>query len=669
MSDRIPKAVLTEALRERIKRRRVLAAVFCTFRLEPGFFEQEILPVLFDLPLHQSAGIRRLQLENALRDLAGQVAVYYDLRGLAVGDGTAALDVRRVAVSPSAGYFHPKNAFVLVVDDATGERALVVLTASANLTRAGWWENVECFHIEEIAEHGRSRTAPEMQRFVSHLRRLARHFGPQDALERVADFLTTVQPIVHRQADNVLHPHFIVTGVPQARPLVDQLKTIAGEWLGGADLEIISPYLDDADASGPLADLLDSFRPARWRILLPEERGTARCREALYHWVHARGGQWGRLPTAHTSRGSRQSGGATVPPRTVHAKVYRFLGPDWEITLVGSFNLTRPAHQGGGNVETGVLAELPGRRRPHFWLDPVEEPPAFPEMPATEDEDTAPDVVPLLVRYDWGTGEAEVLWDGTTVSPPLQAHHGVPLFDIPPLPPAVWTPLPPAHAETLSQRLRSSSFLTIVDGDRRGVVLIHETGMAHRPSQLLDLSPAEILKYWSMLDADQRAAYLAARGEDVESLAGGDAPRQPVSSTTESIFDRFAGTFHGFACLGRAVREALTEGRTEQARFLVFGAKHDSLPVLLQRMVNDASGDLVDRYVMVLCAQQLADQVRRGWPTFWASDPRGAERLEAALTVRTDLRAQITARNDATMTDFLDWYEPHFLGEQAEAPA
>lgn len=669
MNDRIPKAVLTEALREQIGGRRVLAAVFCTFRFEPGFFEQEILPALFDLPLHQAPDIRRLQLEDALRPLAGQVAVYYDRNALVVGDGTACLDVRRIPVQVTHGYFHPKNAFILVQDDDTAERALVALTASANLTQAGWWENVECFHLDEIPEGGRSRTAEGVRRFLRRVRTLAKHLGPHQAAEQVEAFLSTVQPISHRSSYQVLHPHFIVTGTPGAAPLVDQLDDVAGKWLRGANLEIISPYLDDAQVSAPLAALLDRFKPRRWRILLPEEHGLARCREALYQWVRARGGQWGRLPASHTARHGKQATGGSLPPRTVHAKVYRFFTDEYEISLVGSFNLTGPAHQARGNLESGVLVEVPTPPRPWFWLEPVEETPAFAPTPATEDDELHLAVIPLLVRYDWTSEKADVLWDATTVGPPLEVHQSGPLFAIPPLPPATWTELPADDARELAERLRSSSFLTVIDGDRRGVVLVHETGMAHRPSLLFDLTPAEILRYWSMLNPDQRAAYLAARGGQDPQLTGEEPVHAPPATHVDTIFDRFAGMSHGFASLARTVNEALTDGRTEHARLLIFGAKYDSLPVLLQRVLDDTGGDLVDRYLTVLCAHQIAERLRRDWPQFWASDPIGVARLENALAARTSLREQIAARNDDDMIHFLDWYEARFLDDAAEVPA
>jgi hypothetical protein len=659
VSEGIPRAVLTEALREKINGREVLAAVFCTFRFDPGFFEREILPALFDLQLHQDPQIRRVQLEEALRPLAGRVAAYYDPRAIVTGDGTACLDVRRIPVRPRTGYFHPKNAFILVRDPLTQERSLVVLTGSANLTQAGWWENVECAHLEEIAESGRSRTAPEIERFLRRLRTMAKNFATDAALDDIHGVLRTVQPIAHRSANGRLHPHFLFNGRPGAQSLVDQLDAVAGQWLRHADLEVLSPYLDKTDESVPLKTLIDRFQPRKWRVLLPEEGGWAQCRPELYDWVRERGGEWGRLPKAVLARGGKQAAGAAH--RTVHAKVYRFFTKDWEITLVGSFNLTSPAHSGSGNVESGVLSEVAVDRRPRFWLEVIEEPPPF-AQPVGEDDGVDQGYVPLLARYDWASGQAEVLWDGASDSPPIQVYdRGVHLFEVGHLERVVWTALTVDDAAILHERLRETSFLTAVAGDQRGIVLVHETGMAHRPSILLDLSPADILRYWSMLTAEQRNAYLAEHGEALRGPGEG----LSAESAPDTIFDRFAGMFHGFASLGRAVRDAFDADRVEEARFRMFGAKYDSLPVLVEQMANETAGDRLDRYLMVLCARQLAYRVRHDFPAFWASDPAGVSRLEAALTVQTVLREQLIARNDAELAEFLDWYEPRFLGETA----
>ena len=150
---------------EAIDGRRVRRAVFTTFSFDPGFFEINILPVLFDQPFSQPDKVRRLQLEDALRTI-DHVAVYYDRRALTQDGEPAQLDYRRLDVSRTTGYFHPKVVLLLVDDRHEGEgtahsykegdepirQALIVAILSANLTRAGWWENVECAHVEEIKD-------------------------------------------------------------------------------------------------------------------------------------------------------------------------------------------------------------------------------------------------------------------------------------------------------------------------------------------------------------------------------------------------------------------------------------------------------------------------------------------------------------------------------------
>ncbi len=160
----IPQRVLSEAVADAIQGRRLLAAVFLTYELDPGFFEQEILPVLLDLPRGPTRALKLAALEDALARPERHVAVYYDRNGLRESDsGPAHLDIRRIPVALKTGIFHPKLVLALVEatpdpeSDEPPERALVVVAASANLTRSGWWQNVEVSHVEEITASSRTR--------------------------------------------------------------------------------------------------------------------------------------------------------------------------------------------------------------------------------------------------------------------------------------------------------------------------------------------------------------------------------------------------------------------------------------------------------------------------------------------------------------------------------
>ena len=190
-----PKRVaLTEAFQERMSRQRLVAAVFLTFRFEPGFFEQEVLPAFFDLPFSHERKVKLAQLEAVLQARPGSVAVYYDANGLKGVDEPAVLDVGRFPVRLERGIFHPKNVFALVEADeldAEGNRPRKLLAAclSANLTQAGWWRNVEAAHIEEIQEGDQTFLADDIRPFLKWLREQPATQAPQRALDEIRAFL------------------------------------------------------------------------------------------------------------------------------------------------------------------------------------------------------------------------------------------------------------------------------------------------------------------------------------------------------------------------------------------------------------------------------------------------------------------------------------------------
>src|SRR5258706_11415299 len=100
--------VLSDALVETIRGRRVKVAVFLTFQFDPGFFEEELLPLLFDQSFSHIPQIRLVQLEEQIRSLE-HLVVYYDRRGLTAEVRPARLDYRRFGVQRHTGFFHPKN--------------------------------------------------------------------------------------------------------------------------------------------------------------------------------------------------------------------------------------------------------------------------------------------------------------------------------------------------------------------------------------------------------------------------------------------------------------------------------------------------------------------------------------------------------------------------------
>ena len=673
-----PSAVLSEHFQERMQGRHLVSALFTTFRFEPGFFETDILPAFFDVPLSHAAPIKRVQLEETLRSLPGHIAVYYDPHGLVAEGGSAKLDIRRIPIQHRTGIFHPKVVFALIEADEADEknhrpRTLLCACLSANLTRAGWWSNVEAAHVEELAEGEHTTLRKPLLDFLDGLIKEAEYRRANETLRQehsalwdIRQFLLSTSQRENRSVSGRLLTQF--HNGYEAVSLPDFLVDATRGALSGMCLEVIAPYLDEAAESEPLQALMDRFQPKEVRVFLPRnDRGEALCSDALYTWLRKQPDTTlGTLPT-DLLRLSKQEG---AKHRTVHAKVYRFFDPTKggrEILYVGSANLTRPAFRltgAGGNVEAGFVVEATSAGKPDFWLESdTRRPAGF--APRGEDEGCASSGGTLLVvRYTWNRQEAAVLWGGESASPKLSVEHGgVCIFQVADLAPRSWVVLGKEDAARLERTLHSTSLLQ-VRGEKPepALLLVQEEGMSHRPSLLLDLSPAEILRYWSLLSVEQRAAFIEAHAR----MPGDDDPMtakvvlQPVQ---ESLFDRFAGIFHAFSCLEERVRQALEDRKFKEADYRLFGKKYDSLGSLLARVVasvEKGEGDRVDQYVMGLCAKQTLRELERAYPAYWAEHESDIRELNTQLKALMKTRDGLAAAN-AEMPEFLKWFEKWFL--------
>lgn len=665
--EEIPHAVLSEHLQERMEGRRLQSAVFLTYQFDPGFFEQEVLPAIVDVSLSHVVAIRLVHLEDVLRCLPGEIAVYYDANGLVAGDaGSARLDVRRIPVQHRA-IFHPKNVFLLVEAEQSDEegnhaQTLIVASMSANMTRAGWWENVEACHVEEVIEGDRTRLKEDLAAFLDSLRRKASAHEGHRALRDILGFLRGVKSRLQKSADGRLHTHFYAG----AESLADFLDQTAGNLLRGAHLEVISPYFDDAPSCKPLEALIERFQPREVRVFLPRSAGgEALCRPELYKAVRALPGvQWGRLPKEILRLGRSDE----VGERFVHAKIYRFFtqNPKRELCFVGSANLTWAAHQTGGNVETGFLVDLIPPRRPEFWLSVDERRPTEFQVRTEDEASAASGGTRLNLRYHWDRSTAEVFWDAPALSPELRIEaRGVEIAAISPLPTREWTKLAADVATRVGELLMETSlFFVYGEGDTPGLLLVQEEGMSHKPSLLLRLSAADILRYWSLLTQEQRAAFLEARAPDLALLGQGAdlVARAKIALEADTLFDRFAGFFHAFGCLERAIRSALDSGNDKQVAYRLFGKKYDSLGSLLDRLASDgATNDDIDQYVIVLCARQLCQEIARDYPDYWSAHAADTKVLEQRFQELASIRQRIVERSPSDLAGFLDWFDRWFL--------
>jgi len=684
-SGNIPSAVLSQQLGDALDGRTVRAAVFTTYTFDPGFFELHILPLLFDQSFSHVDKVRRIQLEDALRGI-GHAAVYYD-RGALTQDGEPAqLDYRRIDIGRKDGCFHPKVILLLVdehrdtreedEDENPGRRmqSLIVAVMSANLTRAGWWENVECAHIEEIKDREwrdarkKRRMAPKRCSFLQDLKLLLRRLRTsasqgedQLAAEAILDFLRKRprQDKYERSTSGGRYHTRIFSG--QGRQgLTDWMSDL--RLYEGWNLEVISPYFDPHGA-GPLKALAERFKPKDIRVHLPRDAdGAAQVSEKTYKGV-AKLADWSNLAGELTSRG-RDLTSSRLPPRWVHAKVYRLWHRDGgDVILSGSLNLTQAAHSHGdaGNLEAAFFVDISDAGIPRrWWLSKIgDDPERFSDRAEDSRAGIQEPALDLSLRYDWSSRQVSYRLSGEAPGGfEILETSGRELFAVGQPRKGLWVALPDEIAGKIHEIMTSTSFFLVRYGDATWRILVQEENMGHRPSLLTQLTPEEILEYWSLLTPDQRAVFI---GERLDELGREISPGDRPGAHGNTFFDRFAGVYHAFGCLQRHVVEAIEERREQEAEARLLGAKYDSLPVLLEKSLEKEDEDPIIRYITFLCARQMRKTLPRTHKKFFTERRKRLRNLDSMLERFPEVRATLPRDEIDGGGEFLDWYERAFL--------
>jgi hypothetical protein len=677
MANDIPRQILSEHFQERLTNRRVLGAIFLTFEFDPGFFEQEVLPAILDVAVSHAEVPRLLQLETALRELDLGIAVFYDWRGLKSSGDYAAprLNVQRIPVRVGTGIFHPKNVLLLTEDrdpDENGARRkrLLVACMSANLTRTGWWENVEVCYIDDLGEGAATILRDPLLELIDRVQRFATNPNTVAVLAPYRVFIRKLEQRLQKSQNGWLWPSLYVGGGGMGEDIADFVAAaIPAD--SKYSLEIISPFFDKSPAASPLFKLIKRLKPDEVRILLPRDAaGTAQCSEELFDAVRELGAEWGKLPDDFLQLGRAADAGR----RAVHAKVYRLFNthPKREYLFVGSANLTAPAHSGtGGNLETGVLVQIDPPRRPDFWLQADRRRPALFHAVKAEDSEDSHASVPVQIRFSWKRDEAFGRWDETSPCPKIELRGQGPVIasDLR-FPNRQWAPLPAEAVAGIRVELKSLSILTVrLDDDREAKILVQEEDMDLKPELLSRLPVRDILQYWSLLKPEQRQAFLESRAALLSpgELGGLMAAVDDGTLPANDMFTRCAGVFHAFATLEKKLAESFP-GHQHQAAALLFGERFDSLGTLLARVLREESAeqgidqlDVIDRYLVLMCAQQLWNTMRIHHQEFIGDYSRQAAQLCERLAQRAIVRDQIIDIASGEMPVFLDWFDRWFL--------
>ena len=394
-------------------------AYFCTYGLDPKFFEGELLPALFpnSLALDREAGTASAYVNAA--DTAMQrhdVGVFYDHLA---GDGQELqYGAWPVNVRPMA--FHAK---LMLLDYGDVVRAVI---SSANLTAAAWTRNLELFLVEDLQRGSTHAWAAGLATFVE---RLVDQIPEEHVQHRLAlgTILDGVTPAVG--SDRVTSSW--------DEPLLDAL--FAGVSKPQA-LDVVTPFFEGVDGEG-VFDSVERRAPGiggRLFVATTTDHGRPQVTgppEKLGALIA--NGRW----TMHGVRQTWDGDETGAPARGLHGKLLTLEHADGARTMVGSANVTRAAllgrarrdgSGGGSNVETVVLrdASLAAVRRllPQADLLAADEVDIC-ELPEGEAEGaiTGPEALIRSATYFGKTAELEIVL--TDDAPHLTfAYAGTELF-------------------------------------------------------------------------------------------------------------------------------------------------------------------------------------------------------------------------------------------------
>lgn len=663
----------------------VQAGVFTTYTFDPGFFELEILPVLFDLPLRHKPEVRIAQLDNHLRTSDIPLAVFYDVGQLKnTEERSAKLDVDRIPVHVKHGAFHPK-VFVFGGTQYNQEldaeqRVLVVGIGSGNLTRGGWWENVEFFHIEKIVEGEKSHLASQTRDFLTDLPRLERSRDVR-AVEHLRSFIT---PELFPQSKQISANGRLLTRLYFGRKrYAENLEALSRSHTRGLEMEIISPYLDGVPANKILEELRKAFGVQTVNLMLPTDpSGNISITEAQHKWLMTQVDD-GRLNLGTVvSSIAKRVNGLNVPDRLVHAKVYRFTrkrrnksGPRREIIVGGSLNLTNAAWH-GTNYEAAVILETEPGTDVQAWLDCASKLPTTYAIETTSDA-TDNERLPgyPVIQFNWSTEIASISWLGDI--PPgkisIKGINGLIAQGIDIIGDNQFTELPEETSQCIGQQLETSSMLTVVvENGTEYLILVRELDMYQKVPVWKELSISDILRFWSTLTADKRAEIIGL-SILINEPRTNDYLDAPINyKAYETLFDRIGGVQKAFYSLQKRIEEALDQNQAHVIKSILFGRGFNGLHGLLDHLLKDLDtiaddNELVRRYLIFRSAEEIIGQLERldlgtkhrtrlvkFLDTFQTDFIKLKKAVESAGAVRDRL---LELHPDLALDGFLDWFE------------
>lgn len=146
---------ISEGFLKSIGSKKVIHAFFSTYCFEPDFFELEVIPLLLGNPaLSSYEELRYLQIQKLMHTTELSLSVAYDF-DVFNPRLPSRIESIYLPIRVDGACQHAKiSVLALQNQDKDGNKdvSIVVAAGSYNLTKAGWWENIEVGHWVELTK-------------------------------------------------------------------------------------------------------------------------------------------------------------------------------------------------------------------------------------------------------------------------------------------------------------------------------------------------------------------------------------------------------------------------------------------------------------------------------------------------------------------------------------
>lgn len=667
---------ISELVAEQLQGNLVSAAFFSTFSFEPDFFELEIMPLLlaqrdsktdnlYQPALSTNDAIRWQQIERLLASQSIPTAVIYD-PSVYRCERSPRLEIVYHGYSTHLGCQHAKLIAFVLEDPITNVQKVIFGAGSFNLTRAGWWDNIECGHFVTLsASWAPKNLCNQITKALEYY--LVQMGGENEAINKV---IQVIGQLTKTKVEDDLQFYFSGQ-LEQANYSFGDF--IAAEKCPTEQLEVISPYFAESGDNAVLSKFMNTYD--KTRILLPIDPYSdklndvkANIESSVYQQLKNAGVDWCQWqPTIEQKLTSDSS------LRSLHAKVYRMVNKDHSDIFIGSVNFSFKAFE--HNVEAGFLIKKVNVGA-FLGANISCEPAIFNEIePELHGDVIADKCLPMLnLMYCWKEQTLtlhnhQIKWVHSTVlnndsEQPLakiQANNGRLILQAEIL-----------DVKALESHLKNSAMVlaySLVEKEMYvSEQLVSQQNICMRPSPFPPLRLADLLDIFRDMNQQQLLS-LTERYAQVSELAiaycSGDDSGVEAKVEARNFFSAFSEVNSAFFNLNRKLSQAKNDQDERTIEYYLLGKQTDSLYGVFNAVTSSLEDSLekvvvlIDPVIRYLTLLSIQDSLQR-------FEIKNGELFDKLLNAISDLESGgelvVTDNNDTELHNrFLAWFKEEFF--------